>query len=158
MRLIDSPVVQGRADELSPEDRKVFLDTIRYEGVYDELATNMRILLRVQGKTQCDVAERMGTSESALSRLLHGKAVRKAKLETLVRFAKAIELDPLDLFGDLGTKPSLAPAVVVDAPAVPAKRSITVWRANVAYPQQYHSQQVTWGGQPALIVRSSFAT
>ena len=86
---------------MSAADRHAFLESIRYDGFADDVATNMRILLRIQGYTQREVAERMGTSETALSRLLKGKAVRRAKLDTFIRFAQAIGVDVSDVFDDI---------------------------------------------------------
>lgn len=101
MRLLDSPVVQREAAAMPAADCQAFLESIRYDGFADDVATNMRILLRIQGCTQREVAERMGTSETALSRLLKGKAVRRAKLDTFIRFAQAIGVDVSDVFDDI---------------------------------------------------------
>jgi transcriptional regulator with XRE-family HTH domain len=100
MRTIESPVVQRDLTGLSAAERREYLDILRYEGIYDEIATTMRILLRAAGRTQRAVAEAMGTSETALSRLLSGRSVRTARFDTLVRFAKALDVDVADLFGD----------------------------------------------------------
>jgi transcriptional regulator with XRE-family HTH domain len=145
MRLIDSPVVQREAAAMAPADRQAFLASIRYDGFADDLATNMRILLRIQGCTQREVAERMGTSETALSRLLKGKAVRRAKLDTFIRFAKAIGVDVLDVFDDvdvvvqrLNTK--RLEAVAVDRP----QPSTVVWIDNLALGANFGGRTVTY--------------
>lgn len=141
MFLSDSPVVQRDLAGLAPEQRREYLDALRYEGCYDELATNMRILLRVLGKTQREVAASMATSETALSRLLHGKAVRKAKLETLTKFARALDVDVRDLWRD----PKEVAQSREDAQRPPPP-AVTVWttpQASVARPS---ATKVLWAG------------
>ena len=125
MRLIDSPAVQTAANRHSSADRAVFLDAIRYEGVFDEVATNMRICLRRAGLTQREAAARLGTSETALSRMLRGRNVKNVKFETVVRFARAVGVDVLTLIqGEVpaAQPPSAHPITTPVAPTAHATR------------------------------------
>ena len=149
MFLSDSPVVQRDLAALAPEQRRAYLDALRYEGCYDELATNMRILVRALGKTQREVAIAMATSETALSRLLHGKVVRKAKLETLTKFAKALDIEVRDLWRD----PKEVVQSYEDARRPPAP-AITIWAAaNVCLTRRV-APKVHWAPSSAACATS----
>jgi len=91
---------ESLAASLPREERENYTEFLRYEAMYADLVTQMRVLLSSKGVSQKELAERMGTSESAVSRLLNASQVRNLKVETLVRFAKALGVGLQDTFFD----------------------------------------------------------
>ena len=92
---------------LPPEEQRKYVEHLRYEAIYTDLLVQMRVLLRAKGVTQAELAAKMETSQSAVSRMLNERQTRNLKLETLVRFARALDVDLQEsLFDD----PVLAPA------------------------------------------------
>lgn len=140
MRATDSAAVRRDLEDLDDGGRRVYLDQLRYDGIYDQIATHMRILIRGLGTTQRDVAAAMGTSETALSRLLRGTSVRRVKLETLVRFARALDVEIEDLLAD----PSVVIAARRPLPAAWTGRRVS-WHGNVAYAADFVASDLPMG-------------
>ncbi|MCB9738727.1 MAG: helix-turn-helix domain-containing protein [Deltaproteobacteria bacterium] len=115
-----SPVLERWIAALPEDERAAARAHARYGAVHQRLVQDMRILLRAHGVSQRDLAERMGTSESAISRMLDDETARGIKLDTIVRFAEAIGVDVAASF-------FVDPALVAPKPQLPR-----VWNVPVA--------------------------
>jgi transcriptional regulator with XRE-family HTH domain len=110
-----SPVLERWIAALPEDERAAARAHARYGAVHQRLVQDMRILLRAHAVSQRDLAQRMGTSESAISRMLDDETARGIKLDTIVRFAEAIGVD-------------VAPSFFVDSVLVAPKPQLpTVW-------------------------------
>ncbi|MEY3015140.1 MAG: Helix-turn-helix domain [Pseudomonadota bacterium] len=127
-----SPVVERWIAALPEGDRAAARAHARYGAVHQRLVQDMRILLRAHAVSQRDLAERMGTSESAISRMLDDEAARGIKLDTIVRFAEAIGVD-------------VAPSFFVDPALVaPKPEAATMWTIPIR-PTQHVEWRVSSG-------------
>ena len=72
----------------SMAERSVFPGFRDLDGFTDDLGRELAARRRAQGLSQSDVAERMGTSQSAVARLESGAT--NARLSTLLRYAEAV--------------------------------------------------------------------
>lgn len=88
-----TPVARRWLDALPAEERAAAEAHARYGAFHHRLIGDMRILLRSKGISQRELAKRMGTTESAISRLLDEDGARGVQAETIVRFAEALGVD-----------------------------------------------------------------
>lgn len=83
-----------------------------YSEKYKTIGRNIRMVRKATGISQTELANRVGNNKSAISRYENG--MQKPSLDTLMRVADALDVDPADLlkekmvlpFGNMVSEPN----------------------------------------------------